>query len=310
MTLNLSFEERIALDEQLVRQYFPQFRLRGTLPRDFIGSHRGLELTLQLSVGYPAIKPDLIVSSPRILIGFDGVNLNRLGPNHTFHIYGTNSEGYVRICFSDTWHEGMSAVGVLLRGLLWCEAFCAHQRTGRSIDDCLNAGKTGYGSSTPPAFDTEPFQPLASPPVVDPPGDGESFSHYLSERPVLNKIPPAPAPPPLPDIIDPPLPRPYLPERPLPDIVDPPHPRPMLPELPLPDIIDPPVARPYLPKRPLPDIIDPPVTRPYLPERPLPDIVDPPLPQPDLTERPLTKFKSDCTKYPIRRIPNSVPRIP
>jgi len=60
-----------------------------------------------------------------------------MGATHAFHTHENDRGSCVKICYTDEWDASMTLALVFLRGLLWCEAYEHHLRTGRDLAEFL-----------------------------------------------------------------------------------------------------------------------------------------------------------------------------
>lgn len=97
-------------------------------------------LKLPLPTGYPDVMPALYVSYPTTLRKYGGGTINSLGTSHAFHTFRNWSGGCVQICHGNTenWDASKTCIGVLFKGMLWCEAYAVHLRTGLDISEILD----------------------------------------------------------------------------------------------------------------------------------------------------------------------------
>ncbi len=87
---------------------------------------------------FPWSRPPLYIYSPNPLPAYGGSTINRYGPSeisHGMHTLSNGPNGEVQICHwrDERWHSGITLNKVLLKGLLWLEAYEQHLTTGRQI---------------------------------------------------------------------------------------------------------------------------------------------------------------------------------
>ncbi|MBL7223901.1 MAG: hypothetical protein ISS72_08610 [Candidatus Brocadiae bacterium] len=141
---NADQRHRLAFEEKLVARYMPDFRFYDRTGHTYIdgwartsGGANRYRLRITLPARYPYAKPQLYVISPRPMWMRGGRRtVNSLGTSHAFHC-NNNGGGPVHVCYAGTWAASMTCVTVLLRGLLWLEAYEGHLRTGRNLADFL-----------------------------------------------------------------------------------------------------------------------------------------------------------------------------
>jgi len=137
-------QRRLALEGKLLERYQPDFQFYDPTGDTYIqgwiqtnGGNR-YQLRAQLDDGFPYTEPDLFVVNPKTLWLQGGRGtVNSLGVSHAFHVLGTGTDGCVQICHIRDWDASITLVKVLLMGILWCEAYDAHLRTGQDICDFL-----------------------------------------------------------------------------------------------------------------------------------------------------------------------------
>ena len=143
---NYDQQRRLALEEKLLERYHPDFRFYNPTGDTYIqgwiqtnGSNR-YKLCVRIDDDFPYSRPELFVVSPKTLWLYGGRGtINALeSPSHAFHMLGTNADGCVEICHIRDWDASITLVKVILMGILWCEAYDAHLRTGQDVCDFLN----------------------------------------------------------------------------------------------------------------------------------------------------------------------------
>ena len=100
-------------------------------------SGRRFKLRLQVSRYYPDEMPALYVATPSVLPKHGSGTINAEGLSHSWHTRSNGPGGCVRLCHtkSDHWDASRTLVGVIVKGILWLEGYCAHLETGRPISD-------------------------------------------------------------------------------------------------------------------------------------------------------------------------------
>ena len=63
--------------------------------------------------------------------------INSFGVSHAMHTLENGPSGEVQICHwrPDRWHSGITLNKVMLKGILWLEAYAQHLATGKDIND-------------------------------------------------------------------------------------------------------------------------------------------------------------------------------
>jgi ubiquitin-protein ligase len=88
---------------------------------------------------YPFQEPGMYVIEPAVLRRRTGDTVNSLGGTHSFHTKPNGPDGCVQICHTRDWDASVTLLKVVLKGVVWLEAYAAHLRTGRPIADFLAA---------------------------------------------------------------------------------------------------------------------------------------------------------------------------
>jgi hypothetical protein len=143
---------RIDFEETIVNLELPGFR-RYDSPTacGFKGSvtpktgSRSYELKLDLPITYPYSKPNLFVTQPRVLWMRGGKkSINSMGTTHAYHAYRNGRNGCVKICHTCGWDSSFSCVQVLLKGLIYVEAYSIHLLTGATIAEIIDSFEEYY----------------------------------------------------------------------------------------------------------------------------------------------------------------------
>lgn len=137
--------ERLALEHWILQQVgLSQFGVYHDRSRDnyyvhgttYTNSANGYALWIPIPSGYPDQRPPLYVLSPSVLRDASGGSVNALGLSHRMHTLAAGPGGIVQICHwrDARWHAAITVDKVLLKGLLWLEAYEQHLATGKPID--------------------------------------------------------------------------------------------------------------------------------------------------------------------------------
>lgn len=138
--------QRLLLENQiLISEGFDQFQLYYDRTSDAYSvsgyatanSGRQYYLYIPIPSGYPYQRPPLYVTNPNPLTMYDGNAVSSLGVSHNMHTLVPHSAGWPQICHwrDARWHSGILLQKVLLKGLIWIEAYEQHLATGRPIAD-------------------------------------------------------------------------------------------------------------------------------------------------------------------------------
>ena len=136
--------ERLAAEKQLLKQRMPGFEFRNPRGNTYIEGYaqatNGLRCLLRIDLpeDYPYSPPPLYVAAPRRLYSYEGrQSVNEMGSVHSFHTMGNGPNGIVSICHFREWNAAHTCLQILIKGILWWEAYMAHMRTGRDLAEFL-----------------------------------------------------------------------------------------------------------------------------------------------------------------------------
>ena len=136
--------QRLAIEEKLLARYTPDFRFYNKTGDAYIdgwvmtsGGANWYRLWVGVPPEYPYSPPHLYVGHPHPLwmCGYQRT-INSLGTSHAFHVLD-NPNGWVKICHTEYWDASLTCLKILLKGVMWLEAYEAHLRTGQNIADFL-----------------------------------------------------------------------------------------------------------------------------------------------------------------------------
>ncbi len=138
--------KRLVLENQILHQEgFTQFSIysENNTGRYYVdgytnsSSERRYRLYISIPAGYPQQRPAMYVMDPRPLRMRDGSLITALGVSHNMHTLAPSDNGEVQICHwrDDRWHSGILLHKVILKGLLWIEAYEQHLATGQPLAD-------------------------------------------------------------------------------------------------------------------------------------------------------------------------------
>jgi hypothetical protein len=137
--------ERLALEHRILqRDGLTQFGVYYTSSTDrydvtgttYTNAGNAYRLWSPIPQGFPNLRPPLYVLEPKVLRTATGGSVNAMGMSHQMHTLTPRHDGLVQICHwrDARWHAGITLSKVLIKGLLWIEAYEQHLATGRSID--------------------------------------------------------------------------------------------------------------------------------------------------------------------------------
>ena len=105
---------------------------------------RDFQLEARIPDRYPNEMPELVVLSPTRLWKKDSSEtIADMGLSHEFHSWGPDYNGHVQICHTkpDQWDASHTCIGVMVKGIIWVEAYCTHRSIGKSIADIIDQWK-------------------------------------------------------------------------------------------------------------------------------------------------------------------------
>ena len=132
--------DRAQFEEGLVAKYFPGFAFLWNNGRlyvegwvsDAAGANQ-FQLRVDVPSDYPHAKPSLYVVNPTTLPKRGGGTINSEGNSHSWHTFRGGPGGCVQVCHTRSWDASLTLPKVILKGVLWIEAYAGHLRTGRDI---------------------------------------------------------------------------------------------------------------------------------------------------------------------------------
>lgn len=144
--------ERLNLENQILnRDGMSQYLIKYYQPEDFYyiygdyNSSSGRSYTVWCRVPnyYPNICPSVYVHKPNPLVGYGGVFINSYGTHHSMHTLEPSNSGEVQICHwrQSSWHSGITLNKVMIKVMLWFEAFEQHLQSGQPIDNYVSTMK-------------------------------------------------------------------------------------------------------------------------------------------------------------------------
>lgn len=149
---SMTLAERLNLENQiLARDGMSQYLINYYQPGNFYyiygdyvsNSGRSYAIWSRIPDYYPTVRPQVYVYSPNPLIGFGGVSINSYKLSHNMHTLENGGNGEVQICHwrQNRWHSGITLNKVMLKAMLWFEAFEQHLATGQPIADFVSTMK-------------------------------------------------------------------------------------------------------------------------------------------------------------------------
>ncbi|MFX0195990.1 MAG: hypothetical protein ACFFCW_07700 [Candidatus Hodarchaeota archaeon] len=151
----MTLEERLGLENQILdRDGLSQFQVYYSQEKGLYflwGEHKtnsGRSYTIWSPIPnrYPYQLPPVYVYRPNPLLGYGGLKtINSYGSSHYMHTFTNGPNGEVQICHwrSDRWHSGITLNKVMLKVVLWLEAYEQHLSTGKDISEFVRTMQEG-----------------------------------------------------------------------------------------------------------------------------------------------------------------------
>jgi hypothetical protein len=144
MTWSNAEQQRLLQERAILAHYFPTLSwynptIRGsTGVQGTIATNTGrlYGIRVMLSASYPNDCPQMIVVSPHVLYDVSGRPMTSSSSSmHTWDAV----DGHTKICHFNPryWVPTNTVYLVAMKGRIWLEAYEAHLRTGRPLDDFL-----------------------------------------------------------------------------------------------------------------------------------------------------------------------------
>ena len=141
--------ERLNLENQILKrdgmsQYLIKYYSQGNfhfIYGDYISSSKiNYTIWCKLPINYPDTCPSVYIHRPNPLIAHGGIQVNSYGVSHEMHTLEPSSDGEVQICHwrQSRWHSGITFNKVMLKVMLWVEAFEQHLSTGQTINSFVS----------------------------------------------------------------------------------------------------------------------------------------------------------------------------
>ena len=137
--------ERLILENTiLVQDGFSQFAIREYNQTFYLwGEHltnSGKSYTVHgtIPTRFPDERPQIYIHNPNPLWGYGYQNtINSYGISHSMHTLENGPSGEVQMCHwrSDRWHSGITMNKVMLKVVLWLEAYEQHFSSGLPINE-------------------------------------------------------------------------------------------------------------------------------------------------------------------------------
>ena len=147
----MTLHERLALENQiLLRDGLSQFRVyrsENLRSYDLWGTHntnsgRSYEIWSPIPNQYPDERPPIYINKPSPLPAYrQGKSVNSYGTSHSMHTLWNGPNGEVQICHwrDERWHSAITLNKVMLKVVLWLEAYEQYLSSGSSISDFVGS---------------------------------------------------------------------------------------------------------------------------------------------------------------------------
>lgn len=142
----MDLRERLILEQQILqRDGLTQFQIYSNAASGgyyvwgecHTNSGNAYTLWSPIPLHYPYDCPPLYIWKPNPLRGYGGKSINSYGLSHQMHTLNSGPSGEVQICHwrSERWHSGITLNKVLIKALIWLEAYEQHLTTGKPINE-------------------------------------------------------------------------------------------------------------------------------------------------------------------------------
>ena len=146
----MTFQERLGLENQILqRDGLSQFQIYQFQSGESFylwGSHKtnagnSYAVYGPIPSGFPHSRPPIYIYEPNPLNGYGFTKtINSYGLSHNMHTLANGPGGMVQICHwrEDRWHSGITLNKVMIKVLLWLEAYEQHLATGQTISEFVS----------------------------------------------------------------------------------------------------------------------------------------------------------------------------
>lgn len=143
----MTLQERLGLENQiLIRDGMSQFQVYRRDAYYYLWGEQktnsGNIYTVWIPIpsNYPYQRPEAYIYKPNPLYGYANIRtINGYGLSHDMHTLENGPNGEVQICHwrSDRWHSGITLNKVMLKVILWLEAYEQHLSSGQTISQFM-----------------------------------------------------------------------------------------------------------------------------------------------------------------------------
>lgn len=143
--MTMTLQERLGIENQiLIRDGMSQFQVYRKDTYYYLwGEHKtssGNLYTIWSPIpgNYPYQRPHIYIHRPNPLWGYANLKtVNSYGLSHAMHTLKNGPNGEVQVCHwrSDRWHSGITLNKIMLKVVLWLEAYEQHLSSGNTISE-------------------------------------------------------------------------------------------------------------------------------------------------------------------------------
>jgi hypothetical protein len=130
------------VERQVLARYFPGFKLTGERLTGKLRTSVGNVYSVRIELdGFPDAVPDVWIDDPSMVM-HDGQLLAEIGASSTMHTLNPDDDDRVQICHHHPakWTSSNTLYMVVMKALVWLEAWEGHRATGKSLDRFLREG--------------------------------------------------------------------------------------------------------------------------------------------------------------------------
>ena len=141
----MTLQERLGLENQILQRdglsQFQVYQSNDGYSFFLWGTHRtssanAYEIWSPIPSGYPSSRPRVYVRKPNPLWGYSSeMTINAYDVSHNMHTLSNGPNGEVQICHwrDERWHSGITLNKVMIKVVLWLEAYEQHLSSGDPI---------------------------------------------------------------------------------------------------------------------------------------------------------------------------------
>ena len=142
----MTLRERLTIENQILsRDGLSQFQVyqhSNNSSYYLEGAHKtnsgqSYDIWSPIPAHYPDKRPPVYVNKPNPLPAYQNdTSVNSCGLSHAMHTLSNGPDGQVQICHwrDDRWHSGITLNKVMIKVLVWLEAYEQHRSSGSPIN--------------------------------------------------------------------------------------------------------------------------------------------------------------------------------